>query len=142
MQVDFAPSRPYAFTLRKTNLKKGVTTKDYLDHIEKFHQKGFCELVEYVFEKTAGLHMHGILQIPEIHNSFKIFTYMFRVRGWNIKLEELYNLEGWRYYMMKEQAIKENDNEVFENDSEESFIEQPLNLKKSLFKKRATSVSD
>lgn len=125
IKVIEAKARQYAFTLRRTNLKNGVTEDDYFNHIVKWENKGQCKLVDYVFEKTAGLHMHGIL---EIEKSQKM--QYFRVRGWNIKLEELYNPEGWKAYMLKDQVINE-----LENDEESLIEDQPIRvIKKKLFK--------
>lgn len=125
LDIDYAPARQYAFTLRRTYLKKGAPTEDdYFKHLEKFVNKGLCTIIDSCFEFTSGLHMHGILEIPKT-----IPIIHFRVRGWSMKLEELYNPDGWRYYMMKDQKCRQ------EQDDEESLIdEKPLNLNKSLFK--------
>lgn len=122
--------RQYAFTLRRTNLKKGVTVQQYMDHVLKWQFQGKCKLVAGCFEHTAGLHMHGILEIPKAYNKKKFF----RVRGWNIKLEEIYDLEGWKYYMLKEQHCQE------QFDDESWIDDQPSpEIKYSLFKKGGTA---
>lgn len=123
MEVVKAPARQYAFTLRKTVLKLGpINQESYFKHIEKWETAKLCRLVDSVFEYTSGIHMHGILEIPEGVN-FK----RFRVRGWNIVLEELYDQNGWRYYMMKEQKCKDDNEEYID----EHFI---YSLTHSLFK--------
>lgn len=112
MEIIKAPARQYAFTLRRTNLKKGLPTEDdYFNHLEKWSRLGLCIVIDSVFESTAGLHMHGILEIPKKQN-----LKVFRVRGWNIKLEELYNEDGWRFYMLKDQKCREDIEEIDDDD--------------------------
>jgi len=57
-----------------------------------------------VFEKTSGLHMHGIILIPR-----NLSLTRFRVRGWSIKLEEIYDVEGWLRYLYKDISQDEDD---------------------------------
>lgn len=125
-----AATRQYAFTLRRTNLKRGVTEQEYINHVRNWEDKGLCTLIDHVFEKTAGLHMHGVLEISK-----KQDKRVFRVRGWNIYLEEIYNRQGWQYYMMKDQKCNE-DLESFIEDEEPVLV-----LKKSLFKRETASDS-
>jgi len=131
MNLIEAVARQYAFTLRKTSLKKQPTPEDYFQHIEKWTCAGLCEIVDNVFEYEAGIHMHGIMEIPK-----RVDLKRFRVRGWNIKLEEIYNLDGWRYYMLKEQKCNEDNAEYEEEKIEDQKI---YNLKYSLFKEQTPS---
>lgn len=132
MEIIESSSRQYAFTLRRTNLKKGVSQDDYQNHLKKWSDKGQCEIIDSVFEYEAGLHMHGILEIPK-----QINFNLFRVRGWNIKLEELYDKTGWKYYMMKSQK-SEDDNESEIKDTRINIY----TLKHSLFRPRGETASD
>lgn len=127
MEIVEALSRQYAFTLRRTNLKKPVSSEDYYKHLEKWTTTGKCQIQESVFEYEGGIHMHGIMEIRKDVN-FK----HFRVRGWNIKLEELYDVDGWRHYMLKHQkAVQDLESYIEDGDT--------YNLKTSLFKRATAS---
>jgi len=114
----------WAFTLRKTSTKKGQPTQgDYDDHIIKLIANTPVSQTKWCFERKGGLHMHGILEIPRGYNMLK-----FRVRGWKIHLEEIYDLIGWHAYMAKEQLIKIHEEELSEQ-------EHPVHkLRRSLFR--------
>ena len=114
----------WAFTLRKTSTKKGNPTQgDYDDHIIKLIANTEVSQTKWCFERKGGLHMHGILEIPRFFNMKR-----FRVRGWKMHLEEIYDLIGWHAYMAKEQLIKIHEDELSEQ-------EHPVHrLRRSLFK--------
>lgn len=118
ISATIAFQRQYAFTLRRTNLKKGVTQGDYLDHFERWHN---VKLIDYAFEETAGLHMHGIIEIPVglCVNQFK----QLRIRGWKLHLEELYDELGWKCYYMKDQH-----QDFEEDDDKMPILTRPLFL--------------
>jgi len=119
----------WAFTLRKTTIKKGLPTEDdYYDHLERMHDTTNCIIKENVFEHTGGLHMHGVLQIPDATN-----MKLFRTRGWKLHLEKIWDYDGWRNYFMKEQIIK--NNETPEDTTSEEYITDLYALKRSLFKR-------
>jgi len=127
MEIEDSKVDSWAFTLRKTTTKRGVPTEeDYHNHLAKISRSTTCFVREYVFEQTKGLHMHGVL---EMHRTVNMKY--FRVRGWKLHLERIWNLDGWQRYIMKEQLIKD------------SLSVPPL--KKSLFlkyNKENASVSD
>lgn len=129
MDINKAPARQYAFTLRRTNLKQIISPETYFQHVEKWTNAGICTIIDSVFEQASGLHMHGIIEIPK-HVPMR----RFRVRGWNIKLDELYNEEGWRYYMLKDQLTNEENEEYIEDNH------NLYNLSYSLFKNRCNGV--
>jgi len=84
----------YAITMRKTKFPDKVKEVDYINRINYFTSTLGVDFKKIVFEKTSGLHMHGIILIPR-----NLSLTRFRVRGWSIKLEEIYDVEGWlRYY--------------------------------------------
>lgn len=114
----------WAFTLRKTSTKKGQPTQEnYHDHIIKLIADTPVSQTKWCFERKGGLHMHGVLVIPRGYNMLK-----FRVRGWKIHLEEIYDLIGWHAYMAKEQLIKIHEEDLAEQD-------HPVHrLRRSLFK--------
>lgn len=112
LTINQAPCREYAFTLRRTTLKELHTEYMYSVHLEKFVTKGYCTIKDFVFETTAGLHVHGILSVPK-----GVDLKRFRVRGWRMYLDELYDELGWKMYYMKEQRIRldsDNDEELKE----------------------------
>lgn len=99
--IERAEYRQWSFTLRRTNLKMGLPTEEvYNVHIENRLRNTDVKLEEHVFEQTGGLHMHGILSIPKWFNMKK-----FRIRGWKMHLEEIWDVNGWRAYMAKEQIL-------------------------------------
>lgn len=106
IKYTIAYQRQYAFTLRRTNLKKGVTQGDYLDHFSRFHN---VKLIDYVFEETSGLHMHGIIEIPV--GLLMQQARQLRIRGWKLHLEELYDELGWKCYYMKDQHHKDYEDD-------------------------------
>jgi len=80
------------------------------------HQHWELILKKIVFEKTSGLHMHGIILIPR-----NLSLTRFRVRGWSIKLEEIYDVEGWLRYLYKDISQDEDDEDLTQTPSEEHF---------------------
>lgn len=106
IEVELSEKRQYAFTLRKTTNPKTVSPQDYLDILNMWEEMLDTGIIHYVFEESKGLHMHGIIEIPKHVNLIK-----FRRRGWHVKLEELYNEAGWRYYLLKEQRLKQDLNQ-------------------------------
>lgn len=108
MEVIKAPGRQYAFTLRKTKNPKDSTDQMLFDHITTLCYGTGSSLVEHVYELKGGIHMHGIIEIKTKNLN------MFRVRGWHLHLEELYNAAGWRFYMMKERKVKQDNKSLLQ----------------------------
>lgn len=88
---------PYCYTLRKVTKNKHATEQMYLDHLDKIFEKKNMRYYENNFETTAGLHCHGIVDIPANFNFKK-----FRVRGWNIYLCPCNNKQQWLKYITKD----------------------------------------
>jgi len=134
LTIEYALKRQFAFTLRRTNLKKGVCEDDYTLHIYKFENHG-CKLIDYSFEKTAGLHMHGILEIPLQFDYQK----RMRIRGWNMKIVELFDSDGWKQYYLKDQITDLQNrisHEIEDDDDASAVIDSNLyRLHHSLFKR-------
>jgi len=107
LDIVLSNKQSFALTLRKTTKPWKVTRSDYLDHINKICEQTGAKLVRYCFEQTAGLHMHGVIEMEygTNHN-------LFRVRGWHCKLVEIWNLDGWNEYMMKENYEEEMIEEI------------------------------
>lgn len=93
-----APTHPFAFTLRRTNKKGGVSIDDYKKQLDKLCTKNGITLVDSKYEMEAGLHCHGIFEIPTKFNFKKL-----RVRGWNMLCKEITDLAGWLRYINKSQ---------------------------------------
>lgn len=117
LEIEEIQFRSYSFTLRKTKVNKSnpVTEDDYLNHIYELTERTGSRLSEFVFEKTAGLHMHGVLEVP-----INAYMLKFRVRGWKMLLKEIWNYAGWQQYMAKEAIIHNSENIA-------------VNLRRSLF---------
>lgn len=94
----------YAFTLRKTTVKKvKPTTKTYADHIDRIFRKNGMAVVDYAFEDEGGLHCHGCVELkdPYIKNQKKL-----RIRGWRLHLTPIFDMKGWvSYYNKNKQMI-------------------------------------
>lgn len=109
------PKRDYAFTMRKVSNPHKVSEVTYVNQINYF--KSHLTNVDFKvirFEHTSGLHCHGIVTIPN-----NVSLTRFRVRGWSIKLEEIYDYSGWCKYINKDQDEDEDltvtpQEEVFE----------------------------
>lgn len=109
--------KKFAFTIRKTKNPKTVTQKSYYDFINTglftFREKGYAPELTLKFEKKGGLHVHGILNYdPELgcvgpykepRNKDHAYR-MFRPRkGFHIKVEDIYDFDGWLSYITKEE---------------------------------------
>jgi len=92
----------YGFTLRKTSFKQGTPNIEmYEEYLKKVSNLG-CIVVHKVYEYTSGLHVHGVITVPK-----KLNKNRFRIRGWNMRLDELYDELGWIQYTMKDQPDTE-----------------------------------
>jgi len=92
-----AKERAYAYTLRKAKDNAKATRAEYFNHISiRLEPVGFDNrFIE--FEEDNGLHCHGIALLPSDFNFKRL-----RVRGWSIKVEELYDPLGWVHYCRKD----------------------------------------
>jgi len=60
--------------------------------------------------------MHGVILIPR-----NLSLTRFRVRGWSIRLEEIYDIQGWRRYISKDISQDDDDEDITQTPSEERF---------------------
>lgn len=103
--VEKSQFKCYGFTIRKAKIKKNETDKltdselveVYKKEIEYIKSLGI-EICDYVFEETAGLHVHGVCKVPRKFNMIRL-----RKRGWTSRYEEIYDMAGWYHYLGKEQ---------------------------------------
>lgn len=93
----------YGFTLRRVKLNKDVTKELYFDHLVKIFGQ-YCFFSDLVYENTSGLHCHGIVKIHKNHA-----LHRFRIRGWSLRLDELYDKAGWIRYINKDQLDTDSD---------------------------------
>lgn len=98
IQINESAVTSFAFTLRKTKLP--ATQKDYVSKLSKIKDLG-CIITDHVYEYEAGIHCHGVIQIPKDFNLIKL-----RTRGWRIQLDELYDYAGWLCYMTKQNILE------------------------------------
>lgn len=89
---------PYAFTLRKTSKKQEITEALYEYRMQHFPTK--IDLIDYTYEQDAGLHVHGIIDVPIKFNLTRL-----KRRGWNILVKPITDRQGWEQYMYKKQKI-------------------------------------
>lgn len=103
----------YGFTLRRVKMNKDVTKELYFDHLIRIFDQ-FCFFTDLNYELTGGLHCHGIVRICN-----SIGLHRFRVRGWSLVLEELYDRYGWVRYITKDQHKDCGDSDPFDGDDYE-----------------------
>lgn len=87
----------YAFTA-KYNSKEKATYEQYNLLFDKWSKFGQIQKQIYEKDKCGRLHAHGIISLPS-----GFFRKKLSDIGLHYKLEEIYNLEGWNRYIMKEQ---------------------------------------
>lgn len=96
----------YAITMRKTTKPDKVNESTYINQMNYFKSYLGAHFETVRFELTGGLHMHGIVSIPKSANLVR-----FRVRGWSIRLEEIYDLDGWNKYINKDNKDNKDSDE-------------------------------
>lgn len=111
--------RQYAYTLRRTRLKTPLTREMYRTHLHKLASLG-CSFKQNEFEEPSGLHMHGVVLIPDGFN-FKRLRY----RGWHFLLVEIYDYQGWIKYIEKDK-VTQTDRDKF-NEYINSLKTEPAN---------------
>lgn len=111
----------FAFTLRKTNVKKTTPTeKIYEAHITRVFIKNGIQVIDYGFENESGLHVHGIVESEKNLINAKFL----RIRGWRLHITHLTDMMGWlKYYnsnLLKEKEPKAHEPKAhFEPDSDD-----------------------
>jgi hypothetical protein len=88
----------YAFTVRYNNKEK-ATYEQYGKLFDKWRAQGIT-ITKEIYEtcKNGVLHSHGILNMPK-----NFYRKKLTEKGLHYKLEEIYNIEGWNTYIMKNQ---------------------------------------
>lgn len=104
LEIIQALAKSYAFTLRRTTNPKYITRETYLLYFKDIFEKNKILIQNHYFEETAGLHCHGTILIPTKFNLKKL-----RVRGWNIKIIEVFDHISWTNYITKDQPVPDGD---------------------------------
>lgn len=125
LQITKSDTRLYAITVRKTSKPETVSAVHYETYLQNLHENLNVTIYEYVYEHEAGLHIHGIIEIPRGLNLNR-----FRTRGYRVHLEELYNRAGWLRYINKHVLPEDDQDDGSDPDPENNKV-----IKKNLFKK-------
>jgi len=112
----------YAITMRKTKNPDKVKLSHYVNQMNYFKAYLGCYFEKVTFEYTAGLHMHGVIIIPKNTSLVR-----FRVRGWSIRLDEIYDYNGWIQYINKDQN-SDADTDLEDTPVEERFAMPKIKL--------------
>jgi len=121
LEIHTKKFKRFAYTMRKVKNPQLVTETTYVNQLNYFRSNLQCIVDEVVFENTSGLHVHGIIRIP-----VDVSLTRFRVRGWSIKLEEIYDVKGWTKYIHKDQEDSEID--ITDTPEDERFIIPKIKL--------------
>lgn len=109
----------YCFTLRKTAYPVWIV--DYDNHIGKLIKKYPHMEIEYHFEDTAGLHIHGMLRTPKKVHVRQIHP----GKGWNLDFDFIKSEQAWTAYMTKDTRNETNlINEEYRRYSQHELILQ------------------
>lgn len=86
---------PYAFTIKKLG-KSVVSLKDYADIMSNMTNYGFVKCAEYERDSQGKLHVHGIVLLRR-----GFFRKKLCMQGFHVKLEYIYDENGWINYITK-----------------------------------------
>lgn len=121
LDITTAVTVAYSFTMRKTTNPDSTKLDDYFKYINRWRAKGVI-LDKYVCEynnTNKGYHLHGVFLIPKKFNMKQ-----FRVRGFHMKLDEIYDKVGWDAYMSKQQILEQEP--VGDNMSSDKEVDTPI----------------
>lgn len=95
-----ADKTAYAFTV-KDNRRETTDYSSFFDRLSKFDVEIDCKYKE--LDSKGKVHYHGIVLIPK-----GMYRKKLMMPGLHLKLEELYNREGWMKYITKDQMTPPN----------------------------------
>lgn len=107
LEIIQADAISYAFTLRRTTNPKYVNQDTYLTYFKSYFEPNNIFIENHYFETTHGLHVHGTILVPRAFKLKKL-----RVRGWNIKLVEVFDHISWNNYIRKDQPPESEDDDT------------------------------
>lgn len=97
LQIERPEYKLYAITMRKVKSPKTVNHETYVNQIARLEQSIDCKFeMPVTFEYESGMHVHGFIKIAQDVNLIR-----FRIRGWSIKLVEVFDEPGWYRYIHK-----------------------------------------
>lgn len=111
-----APVRAYAYTIKSLGDELDADYDPFFKKLSYFNISVEYKVKE--FDKFGKSHYHGIIYLPK-----GFFRKRIIVKGFHLKLEELYNREGWIRYIHKD--VKWEDYEDLEPPDKEELIDMP-----------------
>jgi hypothetical protein len=111
-----APLRAYAYTIKSLGSELEADYEPFFKKLDYFKITVEYKIKE--FDKSGKSHYHGILYLPK-----GFFRKRIILKGFHLKLEELYNKAGWIRYIHKD--IKWEDYEDMEPPEQDDLIEMP-----------------
>lgn len=92
-----AVQEPYAFTVKKLGGEpQAVLFKDYEDVIDHYKKMGYIKDIDFEYDDQGRLHIHGIILLRKGFYRKKLC-----MKGYHIKLEQIYDEKGWLKYIHK-----------------------------------------
>lgn len=118
MEITTANKLAFAYTV-KTLGPATVTPTDYTPFFERL--KKFSIEIEYKIsetDKSGKLHYHGILYLSKGFYRKKLC-----MKGFHVKLDQIYNKQGWIKYIHKEYAYPPTTVQQMNDQYEDELIE-------------------
>lgn len=95
----------WSFTVKKLGGQHSeVSIIDYTDVINKFKTLGFIKDIESEDDSNGRVHIHGIILLRKGFYRKRLTT-----PGFSIRLDEIYNEQGWVNYIYKGKMINNNE---------------------------------
>lgn len=87
----------YAFTTKKLGIEP-ASVIDYREILKDWSKTGRIIIMDYVYETDSlgKLHLHGMVYVEDNFYRKKMCP-----KGFHMKMEEIYNIEGWSHYLRK-----------------------------------------
>lgn len=128
--MDYTKSTKIAFAYTVKTLGDITTYEPFFDRLNKFSIKVEYKVSE--LDSKGKLHYHGILYLDK-----GFFRKRLCVKGYHIKLDELYDRAGWIKYILKDQKKEELEtlDEMIESIHEEETNQEEY-IDMSLYQKK------
>lgn len=91
--------KSWAFTIKKLGRPSDTCLLDYANVLEQWTKNPQVKVKEAVLERDSKgkLHVHGIATIKK-----NFYRHKLGVHGFNMKLDEIYDEQGWERYLHKQ----------------------------------------
>lgn len=123
MEIVKSDTVAYGFTVKKLG-KEQAEIEDYCAwfiHISKFKNV----VIEHHYperDSQGKIHYHGVIYVPKT-----FYRKRLEFKGFHLKLEQIYDLQGWIRYITKDQLkIELFAQDCLENPPEEKFISDDI----------------